>query len=127
MPNECLESDSERTDLLGLCARYFVQLAALFQGKRLPLGQVELDGNSVELITHRARDEPKVSCVHSRGDALRVGCMSSIGCKSSYLGSVHKGAVFVIQQTTTRVSSRPLLILKLGLEKSCGFRAWVYP
>ena len=35
--------------------------------------------------------------------------MNSIGCQSSQLGSVHKGAVFVIQQTTTRVSSRPLL------------------
>ena len=66
LPNECIESDSERTDLLGPCARHFVQLAALFQGKRLPLGQVELDGNSVELVTHRARDELKVSWVHSR-------------------------------------------------------------
>jgi hypothetical protein len=66
LPNEYLESDSERTDLLGPCARHFVQLAALFQGKRLPLGQVELDGNSVELVTHRARDELKVSWVHSR-------------------------------------------------------------
>jgi hypothetical protein len=42
--------------------------------------------------------------------------MNSIGCKSSQLGSVHKGAVFVIQQTTTRVSSRLLLVLKLGRE-----------
>jgi hypothetical protein len=82
LPNECIESDSELTDLLGPCARHFVQLAALFQGKRLPLGQVELDGNSVELITHRARDELKVSCVHSRGDAFRVGCMNSIDCKN---------------------------------------------
>ena len=98
-----------------------------FEGKRLPLGQVELDGNSVEFVTHRARDELKVSCVHSRGDAFRVRCMNSIGCKSSQLRSVHKGAVFVIQQTTTRVSSRPLRVLKVGRGKGCGFRGLVYP
>src|SRR5919198_6633802 len=65
--------------------------------------------------------------MNSRSVASIVGCMNSIGCKSSQLGSVHKGAVFIIQQTTTRVSSHPLLILKVGRGKSCGFRGWVYP
>jgi len=65
LPNERVEPVPKLGDLLGPRARQLVQLSALFQSERLPLGQVDLDRGPVKLVTHHTRDECQIGCVHA--------------------------------------------------------------